>query len=54
MVRLESRPLSMRHQEKTTQAANRAPTQKVFNGADDIWWIDEGQDYHRLRWELDE
>ena len=22
------------------------------NGTDDIWWIDEGQDYPRLRWEL--
>jgi hypothetical protein len=24
------------------------------NGTDDIWWIDEGQDYPRLRWELAE
>jgi len=23
------------------------------NGARDIWWIDEGQDYPRLLWELD-
>ena len=22
------------------------------NGTDDIWWIDEGQDYPRLWWEL--
>jgi len=21
------------------------------NGTDDIWWIDEGQDYPRLWWE---
>jgi hypothetical protein len=24
------------------------------NGVDDIWWIDEGQDYPRLWWELEE
>ncbi|MHC4519737.1 MAG: GLUG motif-containing protein [Planctomycetota bacterium] len=24
------------------------------NGTDDIWWVDEGQDYPRLWWELDE
>jgi len=23
------------------------------NGTEDIWWIDEGQDYPRLWWELD-
>jgi hypothetical protein len=22
------------------------------NGTDDIWWIDEGQDYPRLWWEM--
>jgi hypothetical protein len=22
------------------------------NGTDDIWWIDEGQDYPRLWWEI--
>ena len=24
------------------------------NGTDDIWWIDEGQDYPRLWWELED
>jgi hypothetical protein len=24
------------------------------NGTDRIWWIDEGRDYPRLWWELDE
>jgi hypothetical protein len=24
------------------------------NGTDDIWWIDEGQDYPRLWWERGE
>jgi len=24
------------------------------NGNEDIWWIDEGQDYPRLWWELTE
>jgi hypothetical protein len=26
---------------------------ETANGTDDIWWIDEGQDYPRLWWELD-
>jgi len=25
---------------------------ETANGTDDIWWILEGQDYPRLRWEL--
>jgi hypothetical protein len=25
---------------------------ETVNGAEDIWWIDEGKDYPRLRWEL--
>jgi hypothetical protein len=24
------------------------------NGTDDIWWIDEGNDYPRLWWEVDD
>ena len=24
------------------------------NGAEDIWWIDEGKDYPRLWWELED
>ncbi len=27
---------------------------ETANGTDDIWWIDEGRDYPRLWWELDE
>jgi len=23
-----------------------------LNGTEDIWWIDEGQDYPQLSWEL--
>ena len=26
--------------------------EETENGAEDIWWIDEGQDYPRLWWEL--
>jgi hypothetical protein len=25
---------------------------ETLNGIEDIWWIDEGQDYPRLWWEL--
>jgi hypothetical protein len=25
---------------------------ETVNGTDDIWWIDEGQDYPKLWWEL--
>jgi hypothetical protein len=25
---------------------------EIGNGIDDIWWIDEGNDYPRLWWEL--
>jgi hypothetical protein len=25
--------------------------EETANGADDIWWIDEGRDYPRLWWE---
>jgi hypothetical protein len=27
---------------------------EMYNGADDIWWILEGQDYPRLWWEAAE
>jgi hypothetical protein len=27
---------------------------ETANGTDDIWWIDEGQDYPRLWWEIDD
>jgi hypothetical protein len=25
---------------------------ETANGTEDIWWIDEGQDYPRLWWEI--
>jgi hypothetical protein len=28
--------------------------EETANGTDDLWWVDEGQDYPRLWWELPE
>ncbi|MCL5281847.1 MAG: hypothetical protein M1376_18275 [Planctomycetes bacterium] len=45
---------------KTTTEMQRAQTflvagwefvDEVTNGAEDLWWIDEGKDYPRLWWE---
>jgi hypothetical protein len=32
--------------------AGRDFVDETANGTEDIWWIDEGQDYPRLWWEL--
>ena len=29
-------------------------TGEIENGTEDIWWMPAGQNYPRLRWELDE
>jgi len=53
----------MRHQEKPTQSTEPPPRRSPFtfssrvfnptNGTEDISWINEGQDYPKLWWELD-
>ena len=36
----------------TTSGRMYRPLGETGNGAEDIWWILEGQDYPRLWWEL--
>jgi len=42
------------HAVKTFLAAGWDFVGETANGADDTWWIDEGKDYPRLWWELEE
>lgn len=58
-----SQPISAGGTGKTTVEMQTASTfldaswdfvDETVNGTENIWWIDEGQDYPRLRWERDD